>query len=200
MNEKSIQPTDQQETMLAFVKAFANVDRLKIAGLLATEPANSAQIAARLNLPPYEVLRHLEQLEALGLIRTIQSGPATPGRETPPIYILAAEVVQQFSKQVLASSRPQTRLDDFDGEAFDRKVLKDSMTPDGRLKSIPNQEKKRLVILRHLVQVFQPGERYTERQVNDLLRRYNEDTAALRRYMVDNKLLARENAIYWRTS
>lgn len=200
MNGKTNQPPDQQETMLAFVKAFANVDRLKIAGLLAVEPANPAQIAARLNLPPHEVLRHLGQLEELGLIRTIETGTAIPGRETPPTYLLAAEVVQQLSKRVLANSRPQTHLEDFDGEAFDRKVLKDFITPDGRLKSIPNQEKKRLVILHHLVQTFQPGERYTEKQVNDLLRKYHEDTAALRRYMVDNKLLARENAIYWRTS
>ena len=198
MNDNISQTMDQQETMLAFVKALANVDRLKIAGLLAVEPANPAQIAARLSLPPYEVLRHLEQMEALGLIRTVEGGPVIQGRETPPTYVLAAEAVQQLSKQVLAGTRPQTRLEDFEGEAFDRKVLKDFMTADGRLKSIPNQEKKRLAVLRHLVQTFQPGERYTEKQVNDLLRKYNPDTASLRRYMIDAGLLARENAIYWR--
>jgi len=53
--------------------------------------------------------------------------------------------------------------------------------------------------LNHLVKNFEPGVKYPENQVNQILRRFHEDTAALRRYMVDNQLLARERGIYWRT-
>jgi hypothetical protein len=38
----------------------------------------------------------------------------------------------------------------------------------------------------------------SENQVNQILRRFHEDTASLRRSMVDNNLLTREKGIYWR--
>jgi len=200
------QPSEQQLAQLTlFFKIFANVERLKIAGLLANETLNAAQIAGRLSLQPYQVLRHLEQMESLGVVKVVSPADAAAARpagrsrnEAPALYRLDTAAIEALSKQVLAGSRPTARPEDFEGEAYERKVLSDFMTADGRLKSIPNQEKKRQVILRHLVQAFQPGERYPEKQVNELLRRYHEDTAALRRYLVDGGLLEREQGVYWR--
>ena len=60
---------------------------------------------------------------------------------------------------------------------------------DGRLVSIPAQRSKRLVVLEHLVRVFEPGVRYPEREVNALLAVWHADVAALRRYLVDEGLL-----------
>ncbi len=99
---------------------------------------------------------------------------------------------------MLAGQRQKPKPEDFEGEAYERKVLSDFMTADGKLKALPVQEKKLLVVLRHLARDFQPGERYSEKQVNEMLRRYHVDTAALRRYMVDNKLLERSEGVYWR--
>ena len=70
---------------------------------------------------------------------------------------------------------------------------------DGRLVSIPAQHSKRLVVLHHLVRVFEPGVRYPEREVNALLAVWHVDVAALRRYLVDEGLLTREAGVYWRT-
>jgi len=70
---------------------------------------------------------------------------------------------------------------------------------DGRLVSIPAQRTKRLVVLDHLVRVFEPGVRYPEREVNALLAVWHPDVAALRRYLVDEGLLTRDAGIYWRT-
>jgi hypothetical protein len=56
------------------------------------------------------------------------------------------------------------------------------------------------VILRYLLKVFEPGQRYPEKQVNELLRRFHPDTAALRRYLVDEKMLERKDGVYWRVS
>lgn len=69
---------------------------------------------------------------------------------------------------------------------------------DGRLVSIPAQHGKRVVVLQHLVRVFEPGVRYPEREVNALLAVWHADVAALRRYLVDEGLLTRESGIYWR--
>ena len=58
----------------------------------------------------------------------------------------------------------------------------------GRLTSIPTSHAKRLVILDRLAQEFEPGVRYSERQVNARLRPFHEDVAALRRYLGRRRL------------
>jgi hypothetical protein len=70
---------------------------------------------------------------------------------------------------------------------------------DGRLLSVPRQQSKRRVVLDHLAMSFEPGVRYPEPDVNDLLRQVYDDYAALRRYLVDEGFLARDAGVYWRT-
>jgi excisionase family DNA binding protein len=62
---------------------------------------------------------------------------------------------------------------------------------DGRLKAIPTQKKKRDAILVRLAEHFEPDRTYTERQVSNVLRRFHEDTATLRREMVGLRLFVR---------
>ena len=71
---------------------------------------------------------------------------------------------------------------------------------DGRLQSIPASHGKRQVILDVIAQDFEPGRRYTEKQVNLILGKRFADTAALRRYLVDDGFLEREGGAgrYWR--
>jgi hypothetical protein len=71
--------------------------------------------------------------------------------------------------------------------------------PDGRLVSIPAVRSKRRIVLEHIVLTFEPGIRYPEREVNAVLRAWHPDHAALRRYLVDEGLLTREDGVYWRS-
>jgi len=82
-------------------------------------------------------------------------------------------------------------------DAYDRKVLSTFME-DGRLKSWPHKWKKRQVILRYLLEQFEQGRRYSEREVNEIIGRVHPDFATLRREMIDTGLMAREQDIYWR--
>jgi RimJ/RimL family protein N-acetyltransferase len=68
-----------------------------------------------------------------------------------------------------------------------------------RLTEIPAQRRKRLVVLERLAQEFEPGIRYDEAEVSAHLRRYHDDYAALRRYLVEESLMTRVDGIYWRT-
>ena len=79
------------------------------------------------------------------------------------------------------------------------RVIETFVDPSGRLVAIPVQRKKRLAILRWLVEDFQPGRRYTEAEVNGIISRRYHDYAALRRYLVDEELMQRRSSIYWRT-
>jgi len=80
----------------------------------------------------------------------------------------------------------------------DRRVL-DTFVRDGRLVIMPTKRSKRLVVLDHLAQQFEPGRTYTEAEVSQILERYHDDYAALRRYLVDEGFLTRDANIYWRT-
>ena len=46
---------------------------------------------------------------------------------------------------------------------------------------------------------FEPGVKYTELQVNAILRAFYDDYVALRRYLIDAGLLDRDRGLYWRT-
>ncbi|GII85145.1 hypothetical protein Ssi03_31350 [Sphaerisporangium siamense] len=70
---------------------------------------------------------------------------------------------------------------------------------EGRLRAIPTRREKRLAVLGYIARVFEPGVRYPEKDVNVALRAFHDDYAALRRYLIDEGLLARENNVYWRS-
>jgi hypothetical protein len=86
------------------------------------------------------------------------------------------------------------------GEALLRReaVLRSFLDAEGRLLVIPAKHTKRLVVLDHLAQLFEPGERYPELEVNRRLRGVHDDVAALRRHLVEEGFLDREAGVYWR--
>jgi hypothetical protein len=177
------------QDLLDFFKTLSDPERLKIVGLLALEPHTPGQVANKLGLKPANAARQLETLQRSELV--LQEGG---------IYQLDTQSLLDRSRRVLSGLRPKVSAEDFDGEAYDRKVLSDFMQPDGRLKSIPTQEKKILAVLRYLIQAFEPGTHYSEKEVNGVLMRYYHDTAFLRRYLVDNGFLERsqDGRDYWR--
>ncbi len=85
-----------------------------------------------------------------------------------------------------------------DPTRFDAKVLRAFVSGD-RLVSIPAQDKKRLVVLRWVREhCFAEVRDYPEREVTERLAAVHEDTAALRRYLVESGLMARSAGIYRR--
>jgi len=77
-------------------------------------------------------------------------------------------------------------------------VLRAFLAEDGSLRSIPTRLGKRLVVLDLLAQEFEPGERYAETEINNRLRAFHADVAALRRHLVEEEFLERREGFYWR--
>jgi hypothetical protein len=177
-----------ENTVMEFFKAMADVERLKITGLLALSSHSAGEIANFLKIKLPRVVNHLGYLTHLGLVT--QDGPT---------YSLDANAVQVMARQVLAGSRPAVNLEELEGPEYDRKVLSAFLQPDGKIKALPMQQKKLMVLLHYLLPNFQENEKYPEKSVNDILGRYFEDTATLRRSMVDQGLLQRKEGVYWRT-
>jgi len=181
------------EQLLGFFKALADANRLKIIGLLAQQPRSVEELAALLEVRPSTVSHHLMVLVEAGLVH---------GRAQSyyNVYQLTAGALENLAKTLLAQEALPQMTAQIDLEAYDRKVLRDFLLPDGRLKILPAQRKKRSVVLRHVAQSFEPGRRYSEAQVNEILERFHEDIATLRREMIVDKILERENDEYWRAA
>jgi DNA-binding HxlR family transcriptional regulator len=84
-----------------------------------------------------------------------------------------------------------------DTAQYDQRVLAGFLV-DGRLKDIPAQLKKRQAVLRWLIEKFELRKRYTEKQVNDILKQVHDDFASLRRYLIGEGFLDRKDGMYWR--
>jgi hypothetical protein len=73
----------------------------------------------------------------------------------------------------------------------------------GRLARLPARWARRRAVLEYVAQSFEPGRRFTERDVDAVLLGWcaggATDHVTLRRHLVDEGLLGREDGIYWRT-
>ena len=181
---------DSHDELLDFVKAMADVDRLKIIGILAMQHANQSEIAGRLNMPLRDVVDHLAFLEHVGVI--------TPKDN---LYELNADKLETLARTQLRQEK-QAYIPALDLDEKSRKVLASSLNLDGTIKQLPQQPAKLKIILEYLIQAFTPGLDYTEKEVNTIIRRFHVDVSGLRRDLVDAGLLDRERdgSRYWRTN
>ena len=181
------------EELLAFFKALSDANRLRIVALLADKPLSVEQMAAMLRVSPSTVSHHLSKLAAVGLVSAKADGYYS-------IYSLEPKALAKMSRRLLAEETLPAVAADVDVDAYDRKVLSTYLTPEGRLRAFPAQQKKEEAVLRHVVQVFEQGRRYSEKQVNRILSRFHDDTARLRRNLVDFGFMERQGGggDYWR--
>lgn len=85
-------------------------------------------------------------------------------------------------------------MQDADNEELVARFIKN-----GRLVIWPTKRTKLLPVLDRIAQEFEPGRTYPEAEVNDVLLHFNDDYAALRRYLVDEGFLSRDTGVYWRS-
>lgn len=180
------------DELLGFFKALADANRLKIVGLLAKQPYSVEQLAEILKVRPSTVSHHLAKLSDAGLVHARAESYYN-------MYYLETGVLEEKARRLLAEETLPAMVADIDTDAYDRKVLTNFTTPEGRVKAFPAQRKKMEAILRYVLKSFEPGKRYSEKEVNELLLQYYEDYTTLRRELVDYRMLAREGGggDYW---
>jgi len=192
MNEQEQAGAPATEELLEFFKALADRNRLKIVGLLAQQDLSVEQLAEMLGVRSPTVSHHLAYLQRAGLVSARAEGYYS-------IYHLEAQMIEETARRLLAKETLPAVAEDVDMDAYDRKVMKTYMKPDGTLSAIPTQEKKLLVIVRHAAGLFEPGRRYTEKEVNEILAQLHPDTAFLRRSLIEYKFMdrSRTGSEYW---
>ncbi|MBV9292772.1 MAG: DUF2087 domain-containing protein [Frankiales bacterium] len=163
---------------------LADEQRLRVVGALLLGAVTTDEVTTATGLPKRRVLEALSRLEAGGLV--------TRGDQSWEFDVARL-------KEIARDARPREAPDDVgDVDADSARVLR-TFLRGGRLTQIPLARQKRLVILDHVCRVFEIGVRYPEREVNAFLRAFHPDTAALRRYLVDEGFLSRDHNVYWRT-
>jgi predicted transcriptional regulator len=177
--------------LLEFFKALADTSRLRIVGLLASQPYSVEELAVLLGLRPSTISHHLARLSQAGLVSARADGYYS-------VYQLQTDTLHEMARRLLANDALDELAADVDTDAYARRVLGNFLRPDGSLCEIPAQRKKREVILHHVLQAFQFNRRYSEAQVNEILGAFHEDTATLRRELVGLRWMEREDSIYWR--
>ena len=164
---------------------LANDERRTVFAAVVLGAGTLGAISSATGLDATSVTRALTRLVDGGVIRRGDSGELE----------VDAPVFQNAARHA-ASAAPEPDLGDGSPEAI--KVLR-AFVRDGRLTSIPATHAKRLVVLDRLAQEFDPGRRYSEAMVNLILGKWHADTAALRRYLVDEGFLDRAEGEYWRS-
>jgi hypothetical protein len=179
----------EEQQLLYYLKTLADLTRLRILGLLATQKRSVEELAVLLDLRPSTLSWHLARLKDIGLVDMKADG-------NTHVYRMNGKGLGRINT-LLANPHRAELIDDVEMDAWERKVLNDFLE-NGRLKEIPAYRKKRQIILNWLVEQFAFGRTYTEKEVNEILLRYHPDYATLRREFIGGKYMARESGLYWR--
>jgi hypothetical protein len=168
------------------VGLLAGPARMRVFAAVVLGAANRDEIAERIGLTPRQVAVALRRLRDGGLVAAERDR-----------LVARLDVFTESMKEYARTLAPPSEAGPLDTTPARAAVLR-AFLAEGRLVSIPAAQSKRRVVLEHIAAAFEPGIRYPEREVNAVLRAWHPDHAALRRYLVDEELLAREGGVYWR--
>ena len=180
----------EQEAVVLF-KCLADRTRLQILRTLAREDAYVELLSERLGMAPSTISFHLKKLADVGAVSSSKAQYYT-------MYTLNRELFDKTMLSILQEESDEAAVQDERERLWREKVLRSFFDEDGRLRTIPAQRKKRLIVLEKLAEAFEPGRTYTEREVNLIIADVHDDFATLRRDLVDERFMTRENGQYQR--
>jgi hypothetical protein len=173
----------------ALVGLLAEPERLRVFAALVLGDTAPDQLHKSTGLGQRAISTALLKLEAGGLVERTGDG-----------YRPVADAFKQAARAAAPPAEQHGYADDR-VEAVVRAFVKD-----GRLIGVPAQVTRRRMLLEHVVQSFEPGRDYSEKEVNAVLRAWTEggdtqgiDHVSLRRYLVDEGLLSRDGSTYRRS-
>ena len=183
----------QLDKVVNYHKALADPTRIKILILLAGGEVNGQVLAEKLCITPATITHHTAKLRAVSLINE--------RRDKNTIYFsLNDYFIKDNSKATenliyRNNSEGMTNLND-EHRRLKESVIKNFFTIEGKLKRIPVQLKKKLIVLEQLISKLEMGQKYSEKEINAFIKNYHEDFATIRREFIMHQYMFRENQIY----
>lgn len=170
-------------------KCLADKSRLQILKSLAIEDMYVERLAERLDLSAPTISFHLKKLADAGAVTSYKNQYYT-------MYSLHRALFRTCILDIICEASDEAELQARREAEYRQRVI-DSFFEYGKLKSIPAQRKKEHIILEEIAKAFEPGRRYTEREVNLIIADFHDDFCTIRRDMIGEGLLSRENGRYW---
>ena len=181
------------------LKALPDPTRLRLLGRLAAGAATNDELAEAARVDRPALVRHLERLRAAGLVEDAEERGRAVIRLRHARLVELSRALDALDEQ--ATERAAVTDPLLAGlSAEDAKVVRGYLV-DGRLIALPSSDRKRLPVLRWLLdRVFAEDRGYPEKEVNAAIALVHEDVASLRRYLVDFRLVTREGGVYRRVT
>lgn len=191
----------QWHDMLNLLKALGQEQRLSMVGMMGEREQTVGEMAEQLALTEPTVSHHVGRLREVGLLSLRMDGNQRFYRlnqkrvETFRRYV---DEIDQIPVEPELEPVDNSWIDALDWDDESKQVLH-TYTVNGRLTQIPKKEKRFLVILRWLATLFEPGIRYSEKELSARLAEVHEDYALLRRDLVGFGFMHRERGggDYW---
>lgn len=180
----------REEQALKLFKGLADRSRLQILKSLLEEDMYVERLAQRLELTPATVSFHLKKLMDAGAVSSRREQYYT-------MYSINKEVFQCRILDILGEKSSDAQRQQ-EREARYRQRVLDSFFEYGRLKAIPAQRKKERICLEEIAKELELGRPYPERELNQVLLRFHQDYCTLRRDMISEGILRREEGLYTR--
>lgn len=175
---------------IALFKGLADRSRLQILKSLAQEDMYVERLAERLELTPSTVSFHLKKLTEANAVSSYKNQYYT-------MYTLNKEIFQTTILDILQARSDEAALQAQREDAYRKKVI-ESFFQYGKLVKIPAQRKKQRIVLEVIAEAFEPNRVYTEREVNWIISDFHEDFCTIRRDLISEKLMARDQTGYWK--
>lgn len=172
-------------------KCLADKSRLQILKSLAIEDMDVERLAGRLGLTPATISFHLKKLSEAGAVRSYKKQYYT-------MYSLCRDVFMTRILDIISEASDEAAIQDQRDAEYRKRVI-ETFFVYGKLKAIPAQRKKERIVLEEIAKAFEPDRIYTEREVNIIIADFHDDFCTIRRDMISEKLMARENGEYWLT-
>lgn len=184
----------QLERLVNFHKALSDPTRIRILFLLAKKPLHGQALAGKLGLKPPTITHHIEKLRKTGLIKEM--------REKNTIYFFIDD--KTLKRDALAIIETIFNQDKKNGErektmSFELEkatIIKNFFDSQNKLKQIPAQRKKKIIVLEHIIKGMETGRKYTEKEINEFIKKFHEDFATIRRELIANYFMYRKNGVY----
>lgn len=185
----------QLDKVVSYHKALADPTRIKMLILLAEGELNGQVLAEKIGVTPATITHHAAKLREASLIKERRDKNTIYFSLNDYFIANSARATENLIYQRVRPVGVSERLEEDDQRTRDA-VVKNFFTSDGKLKSIPAQLKKKLIVLTHMVSRLEKGRKYTEKEINEFIQGYHEDFATLRREFIMHHFMFRENGVY----
>ena len=182
--------SDEMKQLVMLGRALSDLTRIRILGLLGQRPMYGQELAQALDVTPPTISHHLQSLVMAGLVKVRRE-------DNFRYYELDGEGLQRLAESTQHIAKSLFAGEPLPPKSDERARVVATFIKDGRLLSIPAQYKKRRYVMEEIARSFEWGRLYDEKEVSAILRNFNDDFASLRREMIDQRIMMRENGRYW---